>query len=64
VLALYPRLEPTRASRHGASNDHGLDRHQRRGELAGVHIVITTYAVLARDIEEMAELAWHPYGRA
>ena len=38
---------------------HGLDRHQRRSELAGVHIVITTYAVLARDIEEMAELAWH-----
>ena len=38
---------------------HGLDRHQRRSELAGVHIVITTYAVLARDIEEMAELTWH-----
>ena len=38
---------------------HGLDRHQRRSELAGVHIVITTYAVLARDIEEMAELSWH-----
>jgi SNF2 family DNA or RNA helicase len=38
---------------------HGLDRHQRRRELAGVHIVITTYTVLARDIEEMAGLAWH-----
>jgi len=38
---------------------HGLDRHQRRSERAGVHIVITTYAVLARDIEEMAELSWH-----
>ena len=38
---------------------HGLDRHQRRSERAGVHIVITTYAVLVRDIEEMAELSWH-----
>ena len=38
---------------------HGLDRHQRRGEFAGVNIVITAHAVLARDIEEMAQLAWH-----
>ena len=38
---------------------HGLDRHARRGELDGVHVVITTYTVLARDIEEMAGLAWH-----
>ena len=38
---------------------HGLDRHQRRSALAGVHIVITTYAVLARDIEAMTQLAWH-----
>ncbi|HQT76215.1 MAG TPA: SNF2-related protein, partial [Rhodopila sp.] len=38
---------------------HGLDRHDRRRDLTGVHVVITTYTVLARDIEEMAELPWH-----
>ena len=38
---------------------HGLDRHARRGELAGIHVVITTYTVLARDIEEMKQLPWH-----
>jgi len=38
---------------------HGLDRHARRGRLGGTHVVITTYTVLSRDIEEMAELAWH-----
>ena len=38
---------------------HGLDRHEKRRDLDGVHVVITTYTVLARDIEEMAELAWH-----
>jgi len=38
---------------------HGLDRHQRRGQLAGVHVVITTYMVLARDIEEMKDQDWH-----
>jgi superfamily II DNA or RNA helicase len=38
---------------------HGLDRHERRGELGGVHAVITTYTVLARDIDEMAALSWH-----
>jgi hypothetical protein len=32
---------------------HGLDRHARRAELAGIHVVITTYTVLARDIEAM-----------
>ena len=37
---------------------HGLDRHERRGALAGVHVVITTYTVLARDIDEMTGLAW------
>ncbi len=26
---------------------HGLDRHERRTELAGIHVVITTYTVLA-----------------
>jgi SNF2 family DNA or RNA helicase len=38
---------------------HGLDRHARRAELAGIHVVITTYAVLARDIEAMKLHAWH-----
>jgi superfamily II DNA or RNA helicase len=38
---------------------HGLDRHTKRRDLTGVHIVITTYTVLTRDIEEMAPLAWH-----
>ncbi|MEA2739501.1 MAG: hypothetical protein QOH05_2808, partial [Acetobacteraceae bacterium] len=38
---------------------HGLDRHERRRDLTGVHVVITTYTVLARDIEDMASLAWH-----
>jgi superfamily II DNA or RNA helicase len=38
---------------------HGLDRHERRSELDGVHVVITTYTVLARDIEEMKLLPWH-----
>ena len=38
---------------------HGLERHARRGELDGVDVVITTYTVLARDIEEMKRLPWH-----
>ncbi len=38
---------------------HGLERHARRAELDGVHVVITTYTVLARDIEAMKPLAWH-----
>jgi SNF2 family DNA or RNA helicase len=38
---------------------HGLDRHEKRRELGGAHVVITTYTVLARDIEEMAGLVWH-----
>jgi SNF2 family DNA or RNA helicase len=38
---------------------HGLDRHERRRDLTGVHVAITTYTVLARDIEDMAKLAWH-----
>jgi superfamily II DNA or RNA helicase len=38
---------------------HGLDRHERRRDMTGVHVVITTYTVLARDIEDMASLAWH-----
>ncbi|WP_428534725.1 SNF2-related protein [Rhodopila sp.] len=38
---------------------HGLDRHEKRRDLAGTHIAITTYTVLARDIEDMASLNWH-----
>jgi SNF2 family DNA or RNA helicase len=38
---------------------HGLERHARRAELAGIHVAITTYTVLARDIEEMKNLPWH-----
>ena len=38
---------------------HGLNRHQRRGQLAGVHVVITTYMVLARDIDAMKNQNWH-----
>ena len=38
---------------------HGLDRHAKRAELDGVNIVITTYTVLSRDIEEMRSLLWH-----
>ncbi len=38
---------------------HGLDRHERRSQLDGLHVVITTYTVLARDIAEMTEIPWH-----
>ena len=38
---------------------HGLDRHERRGALGGTQVVITTYTVLARDIEIMADMEWH-----
>ncbi len=38
---------------------HGLDRHQRRAGLDSVHVVITTYTVLSRDIDVMAPLQWH-----
>jgi superfamily II DNA or RNA helicase len=38
---------------------HGLDRHERRNMVSKVHIVVTTYSVLARDIEIMAAIPWH-----
>jgi superfamily II DNA or RNA helicase len=38
---------------------HGTGRHERRGQLADVHVVVTTYTVLARDIEAMKALSWH-----
>jgi superfamily II DNA or RNA helicase len=38
---------------------HGLDRHERREEIGGADLVVTTYTVLARDIEIMHRLEWH-----
>jgi SNF2 family DNA or RNA helicase len=38
---------------------HGLDRHERREQLGGTHVVVTTYTVLTRDIEDMKRLPWH-----
>ncbi len=38
---------------------HGMDRHERRDNLENVHVVITTYTVLTRDIEEMKAIPWH-----
>jgi superfamily II DNA or RNA helicase len=38
---------------------HGMDRHERRDHLEDVHVVITTYTVLTRDIEEMKLIPWH-----
>ena len=38
---------------------HGLGRHERRREFGRAQVVITTYAVLARDIAAMAALGWH-----
>ncbi|WP_431860895.1 SNF2-related protein [Azospirillum sp.] len=38
---------------------HGLDRHEKRGDVAHAHIVVTTYGVVARDIDLMKGLTWH-----
>lgn len=38
---------------------HGMDRHERRERLDDVHVVVTTYTVLTRDIEEMKRISWH-----
>ena len=38
---------------------HGGDRHARRAELDRTDVAITTYTVLARDIEEMKYVPWH-----
>ena len=38
---------------------HGLERHERRERMAGIHVVITTYTVLTRDVEEMKQRPWH-----
>ena len=38
---------------------HGQGREATRARLDGVAVVLTTYAVLARDAEPMRELPWH-----
>ena len=38
---------------------HGLERHERRDRLHGIHVVVTTYTVLARDVEVMKLIPWH-----
>ncbi len=38
---------------------HGLERHEKREQLDDVNVVVTTYTVLTRDIEEMKVLPWH-----
>jgi superfamily II DNA or RNA helicase len=38
---------------------HGMERHERREQLDDVHVVITTYTVLTRDVEVMKSLPWH-----
>jgi superfamily II DNA or RNA helicase len=38
---------------------HGLDRHERRNEVDSAQIVVTTYGVVARDIELMKDCMWH-----
>jgi superfamily II DNA or RNA helicase len=38
---------------------HGLGRHERRDEIASTNIVVTTYSVLARDIDWMRTVKWH-----
>ena len=38
---------------------HGLDRHQRRTEVYSAQLVVTTYTVLARDVEAMRNIDWH-----
>ncbi|PWC35318.1 DEAD/DEAH box helicase [Azospirillum sp. TSO22-1] len=38
---------------------HGLDRHEKRGDVEHAHIVVTTYGVVARDVDLMKGLAWH-----
>ncbi|CAK0756385.1 DEAD/DEAH box helicase [uncultured Gammaproteobacteria bacterium] len=38
---------------------HGLDRHGRRSEVAEGELVVTTYAILARDIDFLTAIHWH-----
>ncbi len=38
---------------------HGLDRHSRRSEVSKANLVITTYAILARDVDFLAAIEFH-----
>ena len=38
---------------------HGLDRHGRRSEVSKANLVITTYAILARDVDFLAAIDFH-----
>ncbi|KAA0683541.1 DEAD/DEAH box helicase [Roseomonas genomospecies 6] len=38
---------------------HGLDRHEKLGDLDRAHIVVTTYGVVGRDVEMLKRRDWH-----
>ncbi|MBP2298141.1 DEAD/DEAH box helicase [Azospirillum picis] len=38
---------------------HGVDRHGRLAEVGRAHIVVTTYGVVARDVDLLKRLDWH-----
>ncbi|HSS03128.1 MAG TPA: DEAD/DEAH box helicase, partial [Kofleriaceae bacterium] len=38
---------------------HGPDRAARRGQLAGADVILTTYPLVARDRDQLAEIALH-----
>ncbi|SMH58785.1 DEAD/DEAH box helicase [Azospirillum agricola] len=38
---------------------HGLDRHEKLADLDRAHIVVTTYGVVARDVDLLKRLNWH-----
>ncbi|MEI7606537.1 MAG: DEAD/DEAH box helicase [Rhodospirillaceae bacterium] len=38
---------------------HGLDRHSRRSEVSKADLVVTTYAILARDVDFLAAIEFH-----
>jgi superfamily II DNA or RNA helicase len=38
---------------------HGADRAERFGKIAGADLVLTTYALLARDADHLLPIAWH-----
>ena len=38
---------------------HGLDRHEKHSDVDRAHIVVTTYGVVARDVDIMKRQTWH-----
>ncbi|BAI72504.1 hypothetical protein AZL_018660 [Azospirillum sp. B510] len=38
---------------------HGVDRHGKLAEIDRAHIVVTTYGVVARDLDLLKRLTWH-----